>query len=138
MYVLQPSHPSLLQLPFPGDSSVGQVHILDWAGNAAASFNLNATKGQNTVLVQAPVTSAFGKDDVRSVNLTIVDSSGRSVTSAINIPFFQIPPISQPQQTYPYVAEWIYPPNLSEGNYLVWIDIFDIQGHVAFSLLCPF
>ena len=138
MYWGEPSTPSFVLLPLSGYSSIGQVQILDWAGNAAASFNLNATKGQNTVLVQAPVTSAFGKDDVRSVNLTIVDSSGRSVPSAINIPFFQIPPISQPQQTYPYVAEWTYSSNLSEGNYLVWIDIVDIQGNVAFSLHGPF
>src|SRR6266699_321148 len=109
MYWGEPSTPSFVQLPLSGYSSVGQVQILDWAGNAAASFNL-----------------------------TIVDSSGRSVPSAINIPFFQIPPISQPQQTYPYVAEWTYPSNLSEGNYLVWIDIVDIQGNVAFSLHGPF
>ena len=138
MYWGEPSTPSFLLLPLSGYSSIGQVQILDWAGNAAASFNLNATKGQNIVLVEAPVTSAFGKEDVRSVNLTIVDSSGRPVSNAANIPFSQIPPISQPQQTYPFVAEWTYPSNLSEGNYQVWIDIVDIQGNVAYNLHGPF
>src|SRR5207245_285798 len=68
----------------------------------------------------------------------IVDSSGRPVSNAANIPFSQIPPISQPQQTYPFVAEWTYPSNLSEGNYQVWIDIVDIQGNVAYNLHGPF
>src|SRR5438105_13000815 len=133
----EPSTPSFVLLPLSGYSSIGPVQILDWTGNAAASFNLNATKGQNTVLVQAPVTSAFGKDDVRSVNLTIVDPSGRPVPNAVNIPFSQIPPVSQPQQTYPYVADWTYPSNLSEGNYQVWIDVVDIQGNIAYSLHGP-
>ncbi|TMI72716.1 hypothetical protein E6H11_03270 [Candidatus Bathyarchaeota archaeon] len=137
MYWGEPSTPSFVLLPLSGYSSIGPVQILDWTGNAAASFNLNATKGQNTVLVQAPVTSAFGKDDVRSVNLTIVDPSGRPVPNAVNIPFSQIPPVSQPQQTYPYVAEWTYPSNLSEGNYQVWIDVVDIQGNIAYSLHGP-
>src|SRR3989442_2724640 len=117
MYWGEPSTPSFVLLPLSGYSSVGQVQILDWAGNAAASFNLNATKGQNTVLVQAPVTSAFGKDDVRSVNLTIVDPAGQPVPNAITIPFFQIPSISQPPQIYPYVAERTDPSNLPKGNY---------------------
>jgi archaeal flagellar protein FlaH len=138
MYWGDPSTPSFVLLPLSGYSSVGQVQILDWAGNAAVSFNLNATKGQNTVLVQAPVTSAFGKDDVRSVNLTIVDSSGRPVPGAMNIPFSQIPLTPGGQQTYPYVAEWTYPSNLPEGNYQVWIDIVDVQANVAFSLHGPF
>ena len=138
MYWGDISAASFVLLPLSGYSSVGQVQILDWAGNAAASFNLNATKGQNAVLVQAAVTSAFGKDDVRSVNLTIVDPSGQPVPSAINISFSQIPPISQPQQTYPYVAEWTYPSYLQEGNYQVWIDIVDVQGNVAYSLHGPF
>lgn len=129
---------SFVQLPSSGYSSVGVVSILDWTGNAAASFNLNATKGQNTVLIEAPVTAAFGKTDIGNVNLTIVDSGLRPVSSARNITMSQIPSISTPQQSYPYIAEWTYPSNLTEGNYQVWIDIVDVQGNVAFSQRGPY
>lgn len=132
------STPSVVQLPLAGYSTVGTVQILDWTGNAAASFNLNATKGQNTVLIQAPVTAAFGKIDVRSVNLTIVDSSFHPVFDAKNITMSQIPPVNVPQQTYPFVAEWTYPSNIPEGNYQVWIDIIDSQGNIAFQLRGPY
>jgi KaiC/GvpD/RAD55 family RecA-like ATPase len=138
MYWGDAATPSFVVLPILGYASIGQAQILDWTGNAAASFSLNATKGQNVVLVQAPVTSAFGKDDVRNVNLTIADPFGRPVVGAMNISMAQIPPITQPQQTYPYVGEWSYPSNLAEGNYQVWIDVIDAQGNVAFSLRGPY
>ncbi len=133
------STPSFVQLPLSGYSTVGTVQILDWAQNAAASFNLNATKGQNTVFIEAPVTAALTKDDIRYVNITIVDPNLRPVPSARNITMSQIPNIPPLQQgTYPYVAEWAYPSNVSEGNYQVWIDIVDAQGNIAFNLRGPY
>ncbi len=127
---------SYIALPLSGYSAIGpgNVQILDWTGNAATSFNLNATKGQNTVQVLASVTAAFGKSDLRMVNLTIVDQSLRPVPNAKNLTMSQFPLISTPQPPYPYIYQWTYPSNLTEGNYQVWIDIVDVQGSIAFSL----
>ncbi len=125
-------------LPMSGYSSVGPVEIRDWTGSTTASFNLNATKGQNVVVVEAPITTALGKEDVRNVNLTIADPAGRPLQGAINITMSQFPPNNQPQSTYSYVGEWTYPSSLAEGNYQVWIDVVDVQGNVAFSLRGPY
>lgn len=132
------STPSSVELPLSGYVTVGTVQILDWAQNAASSFNLNATKGQNVVFVAAPVTTAFGLDDIRNVNLTIVDSNQHPLLAGKNITMLQLPPISLPQETYPYIGEWTYPSNLPEGNYQVWITIVDAQGNVAFTLQGPY
>ncbi len=131
------SHSQVI-LPMSGYSSVGPVEIRDWTGSTTASFNLNATKGQNVVVVEAPITTALGKEDVRNVNLTIADPAGRPLQGAINITMSQFPPNNQPQSTYSYVGEWTYPSSLAEGNYQVWIDVVDVQGNVAFSLRGPY
>ena len=125
-------------LPISGYSSVGPVEIRDWTGSTTASFNLNATKGQNVVVVEAPITTALGKEDVRNVNLTIADPAGRPLQGAINITMSQFPPNNQPQSTYSYVGEWTYLSSLAEGNYQVWIDVVDVQGNIAFSLRGPY
>lgn len=130
------STPSSIQIPLSGYSVVGTVSILDWTGNAAASFNLNATKGQNAVLIHAQVTAALGAGDIRYMNLTIADSTPRPVIGARNITMLQISSLNPTQLAF--VSQWNYPSNIPEGNYQVWIDIVDVQGNVAYSLRGPY
>jgi len=76
-----------------------------WIGLArCCEFQSQRNEGKNAVWCKAPVTSAFGKDDVRSVNLTIVDPSGNQFLAQST---FHSPKSLQSlslSKSYPYVA----------------------------------
>jgi len=121
--------PSSVLIPLSGYAFVNNVAILDKLLRPAPNFDLQASQGNNVVLIQASVVAAFGSADVERVNLTIV---GPNLVSVYNqsrngneaFPLTQFPPFS-------YNFQWAYPSNASEGVYQISIDLIDSQGRLA-------
>jgi KaiC/GvpD/RAD55 family RecA-like ATPase len=134
------TYPSSVMLPLSGYESVDDVRTLDASfQEPTTTFSLNVTQGANVVHVQAFVSSAFGRGDIRKVNLTIVGPNQRPVVlgpdGQTNAEMDQFPPVEAPP--YPYFYRWVYPLNSSEGVYRILIDVIDIQNQTAFSFRGP-
>jgi KaiC/GvpD/RAD55 family RecA-like ATPase len=130
-----PSHVSMTLSQYETMPPPNPVAILDRSGNPATYFTL----GNNIVLVQVSVISAFGPLDIGKINLTIVNQNqnNRIVRPAnLNMsPYLPYSQLSPPP--YVYLATWPYSINSTQGTYQVWIDIVDAQGNVAFSYQGP-
>jgi len=134
--------PSLVILPLSGYATLDPttpVTVLDRQENPSTSFNLNASVGNNVVIFQARVFSAFSYLDIRRINLTIVDPNFRPVRGGTNLTMFALsPPTPSTPQPYVYVTQpWFYPSNATVGLYQVYIDIFDVQNGHTFSFRGP-
>jgi len=124
----QTRHSSVL-IPLSGYAFVNNVAILDKLLRPAPNFDLQASTGNNVVLIQASVVAAFGSADIQRVNLTIVGPNrvpvyNQSRNGNEAFPLTQFPPFS-------YNFQWAYPSNATEGVYQVNIDLIDSQGHLA-------
>jgi KaiC/GvpD/RAD55 family RecA-like ATPase len=134
--------PSSVMLPLSGYATldpVTPVTVLDRQENPSTSFNLNASVGNNVIIFQARVFSAFSYLDIRRINLTIVDPNFRPARGGTNLTMFaQSPPTPSTPQPYVYVTQpWFYPSNATVGLYQVYIDIFDVQNGHTFSFRGP-
>ncbi|HLC10606.1 MAG TPA: RAD55 family ATPase [Candidatus Bathyarchaeia archaeon] len=134
--------PSSVILPLSGYATLDPttpVTVLDRQENPSTSFSLNASVGNNIVIFQARVFSAFSYLDIRRINLTIVDPNFRPVRGGTNLTMFaQSPPTPSTPQPYVYVTQpWFYPSNATVGLYQVYIDIFDVQNGHTFSFRGP-
>jgi KaiC/GvpD/RAD55 family RecA-like ATPase len=121
--------PSSVLIPLSGYAFVNNVAILDKLLRPAPNFDLQASTGNNVVLIQASVVAAFGSADIQKVNLTIVGPNRARVYNQSRngneaFPLTQFPPFS-------YNFQWAYPSNATEGVYQVNIDLIDAQGHLA-------
>ncbi len=130
------SNSSFVVLPLSGYDLVNSVTTQDQSQHTTTDFSLNASIGKNVVLIQTSITAAFGFQDIQKVNLTIVDPNLNPVKRAhsqnMSGPF--------PQSQYPpyyFNFVWAYPLNSTQGSYQVYIDIFDVQSHLAFSFRGP-
>ena len=131
------SAPSFVVLPLSGYASLFQISILNRDEIPTTYFSVNATPGNNVVLVKVLVTSAFGCSDISKVNMTIVDPLSRPAVGASNRGMQQSPPCPTGQNPFEFIAAWTYPPTASQATYQVWVDIIDIQGNVAYSYRGP-
>ena len=123
------TRPSSVLIPLSGYAFVNNVAILDKLLRPAPNFDLQASTGNNVVLIQASVVAAFGSADIQKVNLTIVGPNRMRVYNQSRngneaFPLTQFPPFS-------YNFQWAYPSNATEGVYQVSIDLIDAQGHLA-------
>ncbi|HZY95182.1 MAG TPA: RAD55 family ATPase [Candidatus Bathyarchaeia archaeon] len=107
------------------------VAILDRTDTPTTYFPVNAGPGNNIVLVKTLVTSALGFGDIRSVNMTIIDPSGKAVRDAANLTMQ--PPNDRANPPFQFGALWVYHSNSSTGTYQIWVVISDIQNHTAYS-----
>jgi KaiC/GvpD/RAD55 family RecA-like ATPase len=125
---------SVVSIPMSGyvtlfaSSSSNPVSIQDSNGNVGPLFYLNSLS--NLLLVKVLVQSAFGPDDVRAVNLTILDPRAKPLKSAVN-ETMQGP--STRSCPCGFVGSWSFAPNSTQGTYQVLVDIVDIQGNIAYS-----
>jgi len=123
------TRPSSVLIPLSGYAFVNNVAILDKLLRPAPNFDLQASTGNNVVLIQASVVAAFGSVDIQRVNLTIVGPNrvpvyNQSRNGNEAFPLTQFPPFS-------YNFQWAYLSNATEGVYQVNIGIIDSQGHLA-------
>ena len=134
-----PSHVSVVLSQYETMPQPNPVAILDHSGNPTTYFSLNPDSGNNIVLIQVSVISAFGPLDISKVNLTIVNQNqnNRPTGPADQnmTPYLPYSQLSPPP--YVFLATWSYPPNSTQGTYQVWIDIVDVQGNIAFSYQGP-
>jgi len=131
------SAPSYVVLPLSGYASLFQISILNRDEIPTTYFSVNATPGNNVVLVKVLVNSAFGCSDVSNVNMTIVDPLSRPAVGASNRDMQQSPPCPTGQNPFEFIAAWTYPSTAAQATYQVWVDIVDIQGNVAYSYRGP-
>jgi len=131
------SAPSYAVLPLSGYTSLFQISILNRDEVPTTYFNVNATPGNNVVLVKVFVNSAFGCLDISKVNMTIVDPLSRPAVGASNRGMQQSPPCPAGQNPFEFIAAWTYPSGAAQVTYQVWVDIIDIQGNVAYSYRGP-
>ncbi|HZF21009.1 MAG TPA: hypothetical protein VEZ43_00915, partial [Dongiaceae bacterium] len=103
------------------------------SGNQPNCFDLNAPPGNNIVQVKLSVSSALGFQDIKQVNMTIVDPNQRIVHNATMQP--STPPNTS--SPYDFIAFWSYPSGSTKGTYQVWVNIIDSQDEVAFSFQGP-
>jgi KaiC/GvpD/RAD55 family RecA-like ATPase len=120
---------SSVLIPLSGYAFVNNVAILDKLLRPAPNFDLQASTGNNVVLIQSSVVSAFGSADIERVNLTIIGPNRLPVYNQSRngneaFPLTQFPPFS-------YDFQWAYPSNATEGVYQISIDLIDSQGHLA-------
>lgn len=137
------SYRSLVVIPMSGYETLypsNTVSVLDrfgnlptCSGNQPNCFDLNAPPGNNIVQVKLSVSSALGFQDIKQVNMTIVDPSQRIVYNKTMSP--STPPNTS--SPYDFIAFWPYPSNSTKGTYQVWINIIDSQNEVAFSFQGP-
>jgi KaiC/GvpD/RAD55 family RecA-like ATPase len=123
------TRPSSVLIPLSGYAFVNNVAILDKLLRPAPNFDLQASTGNNVVLITASVVAAFGSADIQRVNLTIVGPHQISVYNQSRsgneaFPLTQFPPFS-------YNFQWAYPANATEGVYQISVDLIDSQGHLA-------
>ncbi len=131
------SAPSFVVLPLSGYASLFQISILNHDEVPTTYFSVNATPGNNVVLVKVLVNSAFGCSDVSKVNMTIVDPLSRPAVGASNRAMQQTPPCPAGQSPFEFIAAWTYLPGAAQATYQVWVDIIDIQGNTAYSYRGP-
>jgi len=124
-------------LPLSGYASLFQISILNHDEVPTTYFSVNATPGNNIVLVKVLVNSAFGCSDVSKVNMTIVDPLSRPAVGASNRAMQQTPPCPAGQSPFEFIAAWTYLPGAAQATYQVWVDIIDIQGNTAYSYRGP-
>lgn len=126
-------------LPLTGYEAVSNVQTLDGFQKPTTTFNLNATLGNNIVIIQASVASAFGFSDIQNVNLTVMGPNLKPVKigpdGETSMPM-ELSPISPP---FPFTLfyRWPYPSNSTEGVYQIFIDVIDSQNNTAFSFRGP-
>jgi len=123
------TRPSSVLIPLSGYVFVNNVAILDKLLRPAPNFDLQASTGNNVVLITASVVAAFGSADIQRVNLTIVGPNrvpvyNQSRNGNEAFPLTQFPPFS-------YNFQWAYPSNATEGVYQISVDLIDSQGHLA-------
>lgn len=131
------SAPSLVLMPLIGYASVFQVAITNRDGVPTTYFNINATPGNNVVLVNVLVNEAFGCNDIAKVNMTIVDPLLRPAIGAASLPMEQTPQCTTAQSQFNFIAAWPYTPASPQETYQVWIDVIDAQGNDASSSRGP-
>lgn len=121
--------PSQIVIPMSGYESfnpTNPITILDVNQNHGP-FYLNAQSSLIEVKVQ--VQSAFDIQDIRRVNMTILDPTGHGVPGATNQTMFTR---ATSCPCY-YSGSWQYNPNSIQGFYQVSIDIIDAQGNIAYD-----
>jgi KaiC/GvpD/RAD55 family RecA-like ATPase len=131
------SAPSFVVLPLSGYASLFQISILNRDEVPTTYFNVNATPGNNVVLVKVLVNSALGCSDISKVNMTIVDPFSRPAVGASNRGMQQSPPCPSGQNPFEFIAAWTYPSGAAQVTYTAWVDIIDIQGNMAYSYRGP-
>jgi KaiC/GvpD/RAD55 family RecA-like ATPase len=125
------SAPSFVVIPLSGYASLFQISILNRDEVPTTYFNVNATPGNNVVLVKVLVNSALGCSDISTVNMTIVDPLSHPAIGASNRGMQQSPPCPAGQNPFEFIAAWTYL-GAAQGTYQVEVDIIDIQGNVAY------
>jgi KaiC/GvpD/RAD55 family RecA-like ATPase len=131
------SAPSYVVLPLSGYASLFQINILNRDEVPTTYFNVNATPGNNVVLVKVLVNSAFGCSDISEVNMTIVDPLAHPAVGASDRGMQQTPPCPSGQNPFEFIAAWTYPSGAAQVTYQVWVDIIDAQGNAAYSYRGP-
>lgn len=127
--------PSQLVIPMSGYESISPsnpITILDVNMNHGP-FYLNAQPP--LIEVKAQVQSAFGFQDIRRVNMTILDPTGHGVAGATNQTMYTSPLATGSSCPCNSVGSWQYNLNSIQGFYQVSIDIIDVQGNIAYASL---
>ncbi len=111
------------------------ITIQDRSANTPSYFYLDAPPPNNYVVVKIFALSALGIGEIQQsrVNMTIVDPNLRPVAGATNETMI----LATSTSPYELIASWRYLSNSTQGTYLVWIDMVDSQGNVAFSFRGP-
>ncbi len=128
--------PSLVVLPLSGYITLasGQsVNTLDSSENPTSDFDLNSSIPK--ILFQAYFFSALGNNDIRRVNLTVVDPSLFPLRTCRNEEMSQFP--ASTDQPLVFTTFCPYPSNATDGVYQVNIDAYDAQNSLAFSYRGP-